>query len=260
VNTRGTLAGAPWLRALTGLLPLFALLGVWELTGLERSITFPRPSTWLAGLQDLYATGALQPALRTTLLTFLVSLAVGTLVGTLIGLLMGAFRRVDRALGPPLDFFRSLPPPAVVPVAGLLLGLTPLTNVVIVVLAILWPILLNTITGFRGVPRVRLDMARTLGLSPSERLFKVVLPSVAPSVMVGVRVAASTALVVTLFVDMLGTGDGLGRQLILSQARFEAGAVWGLLLVTGLLGYVLNLLIGLGEHYAFRNWPAGLRA
>jgi sulfonate transport system permease protein len=252
INTR-------WLRTFTGLLPLLVLLVVWELTGLERSITFPRPSTWLLGLRDLYAEGALQPALRTTVLTFFVALIAGTVVGTCLGLLMGAFRRVDRALGPLLDFFRSLPPPAVVPVTGLLLGLTPLTNVVIVVLAILWPILLNTISGIRGVPRVRLEMARTLGLSPAERLFKVVLPSVAPSVMVGVRIAASTALVVTLFVDMLGTGDGLGRQLILSQARFQAGAVWGLLLVTGLLGYALNLLIGLGEHYAFRNWPAGLR-
>jgi ABC-type nitrate/sulfonate/bicarbonate transport system permease component len=235
------------------------LLGLWQLTGVERSITFPRPSAWLTGLGDLYASGELQPALRTTLLTFFVALVVGTCVGTVIGLLMGAFRRVDRALGPLLDFFRSLPPPVVVPVTGLLLGLTPLTNIVIVVLAILWPILLNTITGIRGVPRVRLEMARTLGLSPVERLFKVVLPSVAPSVMVGVRIAASTALVVTSFVDMLGTGDGLGRQLILSQSRFPAGAAWGLLLLTGLLGYLLNLLIGVGEHYAFRNWPAGLR-
>jgi ABC-type nitrate/sulfonate/bicarbonate transport system permease component len=58
---------------------------------------------------------------------------------------------------------------------------------------------------------------------------------------------------------MLGTGDGLGRQLLLSQQRFQGGAVWGLLLVTGLLGYLLNLAIGLGEHYAFRNWPRGLR-
>jgi ABC-type nitrate/sulfonate/bicarbonate transport system permease component len=244
---------------MVGLLPLVAALLVWQIIGPERSISFPRPETWLLGLGDLLGNGALQPALRTTILTFAASVVMATLIGALLGMLMGASHTVDRALTPIMDFFRSLPPPAIVPVVGLILGLTPLTNVVIVVIAVVWPIVLNTTIGMRGVPRVRLEMARSLGLKPTERLFKVIVPSVAPSVMVGVRIAASSALIVTLLVDMLGTGDGLGRQLLLSQQRFEAGAVWGLLLLTGLLGYLLNMAIELGEHYAFRNWPRGLR-
>jgi ABC-type nitrate/sulfonate/bicarbonate transport system permease component len=245
--------------ALTGLLPLVALLLVWQVVGPARSISYPRPDAWLVGLGNLLDDGTLLPALRTTLLTFAGSLAVATPAGALLGMLMGASDRADRALSPIMDFFRSLPPPVVVPVAGLILGLTPLADVVIVVLAIVWPILLNAMTGMRGVPRVRLEMARTLGLSPTERFFKVVLPSVLPSIMVGVRIAASSALIVTLLVDMLGSGDGLGRQLVLNQQRFQAGAVWGLLLITGVLGYVLNVALGVAEQYAFRNWPRGLR-
>jgi sulfonate transport system permease protein len=248
-----------WTFALTGLLPLLAALVIWQAIGPERSISFPRPQAWLLGIQDMLGNGTLLPALGTTLLTFAVALILAIPIGGVIGMLMGASDRTDRALTPIMDFFRSLPPPAIVAVLGLVLGLTPLTNVVIVVVAVVWPILLNTLTGMRSVPRVRLEMARALGLSPSERLFKIVVPSVAPSVMVGVRIAASSALIVTLLVDMLGTGDGLGRQLILSQQRFQAGAVWGLLLLAGLLGYLLNVGIGLAEHYAFRNWPQGLR-
>lgn len=253
------IAAPRWVTGVAGLLPLVVLLLVWQITGPERSISFPRPDTWLAGLGDLFASGDLLPALRTTLLTFAASVVVATLIGALLGMVMGASDTVDRALTPIMDFFRSLPPPVVVPVVGLILGLTPLTNIVIVVVAVVWPILLNTMIGMRSVPRVRLEMARTLGLTPTERLLKVTVPSVAPSVTVGIRIAASSALVVTLLVDMLGTGDGLGRQLLLSQQRFQAGAVWGLLLLTGLLGYLLNLAIALGEHYAFRNWPRGLR-
>jgi len=248
-----------WTFAITGLLPLVAVLLVWQATGPERSISYPRPTAWLAGLQDMLLNGTLLSALGTTLLTFTVALILAIPIGGCIGMLMGASDRVDRALTPIMDFFRSLPPPAIVPVLGLILGLTPLTNVMIVVVAVVWPILLNTATGMRSVPRVRLEMARTLALSPSERLLKIVVPSVAPSVMVGVRIAASSALIVTLLIDMLGTGDGLGRQLALSQQRFQAGAVWGLLLLTGLLGYLLNVGIELAEHYAFRNWPRGLR-
>ena len=253
------LATPRWAGALTGLLPLVVLLLVWQVIGPARSISYPRPDAWLVGLGNLSSDGTLLPALRTTLLTFLASLVVATPVGALLGMLMGASARVDRALSPIMDFFRSLPPPVVVPVAGLILGLTPLTDVAIVVMAVVWPILLNAMSGMRRVPSVRLEMARTLGLNPTERFFKVVLPSVAPSIVVGVRIAASSALIVTLLVDMLGTGDGLGRQLVLNQQRFQAGAVWGLLLVTGVLGYLLNVLIGLAEHYAFRNWPQGLR-
>jgi ABC-type nitrate/sulfonate/bicarbonate transport system permease component len=144
-------------------------------------------------------------------------------------------------------------------VAGLILGLTLVTNVVIVVIGIVWPILLNTISGMHDVPRVRLDMARSLGLTPMERLTKVVLPSLAPRIMLGVRTAASISLILTLLVDMLGTGDGLGRQLLLHQQRFQANAVWGLLLVTGFFGYAANTLIVVGERYALRHWPAGMR-
>lgn len=254
------LALPSWIRPVTGLLPLLVLLLVWQAIGPARSISYPRPDAWLLGLGNLLTDGTLLPALRTTVLTFAASLLVATPVGALLGMLMGASDRVDRALSPIMDFFRSLPPPVVVPVAGLILGLTPLTDVAIVVLAVVWPILLNAMMGIRGVPRVRLEMARTLGLRPTERFLKVVLPSVAPSVVVGVRIAASSALIVTLLVDMLGTGDGLGRQLVLNQQRFQAGAVWGLLLVSGVLGYLLNLAIGLAEHYAFRNWPRALRA
>jgi ABC-type nitrate/sulfonate/bicarbonate transport system permease component len=244
---------------LTGLLPLALLLVVWQLVGPERSVTFPRPSTWLAGLQAMYADGTLLPAVGTTLLTFVASLIVATAVGAAVGIVMGASQRIDRAFTPILDFFRSLPPPAIVPVAGLILGLTLVTNVVIVVIGIVWPILLNTISGMHDVPRVRLDMARSLGLTPLERLTKVVLPSLAPRIMLGVRTAASISLILTLLVDMLGTGDGLGRQLLLHQQRFQANAVWGLLLVTGFFGYAANTLIVVGERYALRHWPEGRR-
>ena len=95
----------------------------------------------------------------------------------------------------------------------------------------------------RTIPAVRLEMSRTLGLSPVQRWVKVGLPSLTPGVLLGVRVASAMALIVTLLVDIFGTGAGIGRLLIQSQQTFDAAAAWGLLLIVGAFGYLASVLV-----------------
>ena len=77
-------------------------------------------------------------------------------------------------------------------------------SAVVVVLTIVWPILLNTALAVRSVPPVRREMGHALGLARWERLVKILLPSLVPSITVGVRMAVSISLVATLLVDILG--------------------------------------------------------
>ncbi|UNK45633.1 ABC transporter permease [Arthrobacter sulfonylureivorans] len=184
---------------------------------------------------------------------------MATVLGILGGMLIGSSNLLDRALTPFLDFFRAVPPPALVPALGLLLGPTLLSSVTIVVLAIVWPILLNTVTGIRTIPAVRKEMARTLGLTPVERLTKVIFPSLGPNIMTGLRISVSMSLIVTLVTDIIGTGRGLGRLLVDQQQFFESASVWGLLVVIGAFGYLINVLFGLFETAIFSRWPEGAR-
>jgi len=69
------------------------------------------------------------------------------------------------------------------------------------------------------------------------------VPSLIPGAMLGVRVAASMAVIITLLVDIFGAGTGVGRLLLESQQRFDASAAWGLLLIVGLFGYLMSLLL-----------------
>jgi sulfonate transport system permease protein len=239
---------------LRGLLPLAVLLVIWQLTSSTDSRSFPPPSTWPDALVQLQEEGALMPAIRTTLVTFAVAMGIATVLGAALGMLIGASRKLERALTPLMDFFRTLPPPAIVPVLALLLGANIEMAVTVVVLAAIWPILLNTVTAMRSVPPVRLEMARSLGLTRADRLRKVVLPSLAPGIMLGVRVAVSIALIVTLLVDILGTGEGLGRELLLGQQTFRPERVWALLLVIGTFGYLLSAVVAAGEDRLLRTW------
>jgi sulfonate transport system permease protein len=86
-------------------------------------------------------------------------------------------------------------------------------------------------------------MSRTVGLSPVQRLTKVIVPSLTPGLMLGVRVAASLAVIITLLVDIFGAGTGLGRLLLESQQRLDASSAWGLLLMVGVFGYLMSLLL-----------------
>jgi ABC-type nitrate/sulfonate/bicarbonate transport system permease component len=236
-----------------GLLPLATLLAAWQILGDDRSFSFPPPAKWLRSLAEMHEAGTLAPALAATLSTYVLALLVATLAGTGLGIAIGSTPRLDRALTPSLDALATLPGAAIIPVGVLLLGATPLTGVAIVALAIVWPILLNTAMAMRTVPAVRLEAARTLGLGPAARLTKVVLPSLTPAIVLGVRLASSMALVVTLLYDIVGAGEGVGRLLVEHQQRFDAAAAWGLLLVVGSLGALLAAGITGLEARVLRN-------
>src|SRR6266436_2370578 len=105
---------------------------------------FSPPSDWWNGLMLLAKSGRLYPALSATTITLLLGLAVAVIIGTGVGLLIGVFPRFSRAVGPLLEFLRAIPPPAIVPVAILFMGYDERMKLTVVVLAAIWPILLNT--------------------------------------------------------------------------------------------------------------------
>jgi sulfonate transport system permease protein len=223
-----------------GLLPLFSLLIGWQLVAPANSLSFPPPVEWLTALGRLQSEGSLIPAIAHTLSTYLLGLVCATVIGVATGAAIGVSRRIDRALTPSIDFVAAVPGAALVPLVALVLGPTQLSGVAAVALIVSWPILLNAAMAMRAIPVVRLEMSRTLGLSLAQRWGKVVLPSLAPGIMLGVRVASALALIITLLVDIFGTGMGIGRLLVEGQQRFDASAAWGLLLIIGAFGYLAS--------------------
>jgi ABC-type nitrate/sulfonate/bicarbonate transport system permease component len=242
------------MRAGRGFLPLVALLAGWQMFGDTASIALPPPTAWIRSLARMHADGVLPAALAATLSTYLLGLAVAVVAGALAGAAIGSSRRVDRALTPASDFIATVPGAAFVPVAVLLLGTGRLSGVVTVALAVVWPVLLNTVTATRAIPSVRLDTARTLGLSPAQRWWKFVLPSLAPAIVLGTRVASSIAMIVALLVDIFGTGHGVGRLLVERQQNLDAPAVWGLLLLIGAAGYLTATALARVEARILRHW------
>jgi ABC-type nitrate/sulfonate/bicarbonate transport system permease component len=238
-----------------GLLPIGALLAAWQILQTGNSPYFPPPSEWWKGLTALAANGLLAPALLATIETMALGILFATLVGGTIGLIVGSSYRLHRATGPLLEFLRAIPPPAIVPVAILFMGYVDRMKLTVVVLAAIWPILLNSSSATQRVNPLLLDVARTFHLSRLDRMWRIVLPAVTPAILLGVRVALPLAVVVTLLVEMLTSIDGIGALMIGAQRNFQSSQVYGLLVLVGLVGLLLNFLFATLEAMLLRRWP-----
>lgn len=228
---------------LRGLLPLALGLLLWQVLGSPASPYFPVPWEWLHALQGLSAAGRLWPAVVTTLTSFASALVLSVIVGSALGILLGRSKLLDRLLGPTLEFGRTMPAGALVPVAVLIMGYTSSMTLVVVVLTSFWPILLNTRTGARGISEDRLDTARMLRLSWLATQRKILLPSVVPSIQLGTQIAAPITLIIVLLVEILTQVSGIGREIALAQSVFRSATVYGLVALTGLFGLAVNWII-----------------
>ena len=229
---------------LRGLLPLAIGLALWQVLGSPSSPYFPVPSEWIHALLALSVTGRLWPAVVTTLTSFAAALVFSVIIGSFLGILLGRSKLLDRLLGPTLEFSRTMPAGALVPVAVLIMGYTSSMTLLVVVVTSFWPILLNTRAGARGISQDRLDTARVLRLSWWTTQWQIVLPSVVPSIQLGTQIAAPITLIIVLLVEILTQVSGVGREIALAQSVFRSATVYGLVALTALFGLVVNWIIG----------------
>jgi ABC-type nitrate/sulfonate/bicarbonate transport system permease component len=254
---KGSAFGRMWqtLPSPRGLLPLLVLFAAWQLLQTGNSPYFPPPSAWWAGLVQIAAGGRLLPASLATLQTIAVGLLLAIAAGTAVGVLTGISPRVARALGPLLEFCRAMPPPAIVPLVILFLGYDERMKLTIVAVSAMWPILLNTSAAIQQIHPLLNDVATTFHLSLLERIRLIVIPSIVPSILLGIRIALPLTIVLTLLVEILTSIEGIGALMIAAQRNFQSGQVYGLLVLVGLFGFVINNAFSLLQAVILRRWP-----
>jgi ABC-type nitrate/sulfonate/bicarbonate transport system permease component len=180
----------------------------------------------------------LLPSLGRMLAGYVIAIAVGVALGALLGL----SRTVSTALDPVLQFLRALPPPALIPVSLLVFGAGDSAKVFLIALGALWPVLLNTVDGVRGVDPVALDMARCYRVPATARLLRLVLPAALPRIFAGARTALAIAIILMVVSELVGADNGVGYFVQLSQRGFDIPEMWAGTVLLGLLGFAFNAL------------------
>ena len=158
---------------------------------------------------------------------------------------MGWSRSTDQAIGPSVEFVRAIPSAAIVPVFVLILGAGYGTNVTIIVLGTMWPVVLATRAAVRRMDPLLHDVSRVLRLGRMREFWSITLPSLLPSIVGGIKIMAPMTLIVTLLVEIVTGTAGIGGILVAAQQRFIADQVFGMVLVAG----IIALIVSAGVEY-----------
>lgn len=164
-------------------------------------------------------------------------------IGIPLGLLMGQIRLIEEALDPILQLFRQTSALALYPVFILMLGLGEASKVFVIFWATLFPVLLATTGGVKEVDARLIEMARTYGASRVTVFRRVVLPAALPAIFVGLRLSATTALLLLIASEMIGANKGVGFQVMNAQYNFQIPLMFAAIFLLAGLGLVANALL-----------------
>lgn len=203
----------------------------------------PAPSAIILGAGELAASGELADATLQTLASVFLGWSIAVAAGVSFGLLLGASPAARRWSLATIELLRPMPAIAFVPVALLLFGFSIETELMVIVLPALWPVLVNTMGGVTGVHARLADVGRTLQLSRAAMLRKVMLPAAMPAILVGVRLSLTLALVLAVLAEMVGNPAGLGYAVVTQQQALRPDLMFASVTVIGLLGLALNALL-----------------
>lgn len=236
------------LLPLVGPLLLFAF---WELVIAAqwvKPVLLPPPGETLAHLWDSVITGAIREdfmsTLGRTLTAFGIAVAIGVPLGVVLGSSVSAYRSVEFLI----DFFRSTPSSALIPLFMLIFGISDANKVAIAAFAAVLLVLFNSAYGVMNAKKTRVMAAQIMGVSRWHVFKDVMLMESLAQTFVGLRTGVSMALVIVIVAEMfIGSETGLGHRIIDAQQVFNVKDMYTSILITGALGYFLNLAFLLVE-------------
>jgi ABC-type nitrate/sulfonate/bicarbonate transport system permease component len=242
-------SGVPLATIALVILPLL----VWEVVaraGLVTTLFFPAPSTSAVALMDLATSGILLNDLAATLGRLVRGFLGGAAAGVAVGTVLGSSSRAYRVINPLVALAHPVPKIALLPLALLVFGVGETAKIVIIAVSTFFPLVINTTVGVREVGSEYLDVARSYGARRSLVLRRVVLPGSLPAVVSGARLGFNTALVVTIAIELISAGDGLGARVWSSWQQFRADRLFATLAVIAVLGLVGSWLLEALERRA----------
>jgi NitT/TauT family transport system permease protein len=179
-------------------------------------------------------------------------LLAAALLAIPLGILMGMFPRVEVATRVIVDFGRSFPVIALLPILVLLLGATAMMKVVAITIACFFPILLQTIYGARRLDPTIVDTVRSFRIPGHLRFFKVLLPAAGPFIATGLRIATTVSILVAVGVEIVSLTPGLGREIALSRSYNETATTFAYIVYAGLLGVGITAIWDFAEARLLR--------
>jgi ABC-type nitrate/sulfonate/bicarbonate transport system permease component len=224
-----------------GLVAFLALGEAVPRLGLVKEAYFPPTSRIASAFWDEIRDGAFWSALGDTLTGWALGLAIAVGAGIVVGVLVSVVPYLREATASTIEFLRPIPSVALIPLAVLLYGTELRSVLLLVVYASFWQVLIQVLYGVQDVDPVAEETARSYGLGTWARVRHVLWPTALPYVMTGVRLAAAVALILAITAELVIGAPGLGARIAVAQTSQAVPEMYALIVVTGLLGLLINV-------------------
>lgn len=250
---------SPAVLGLIGLVALVLLVEILPRVGILPRRYFPTSSEIGAALGRLVGESSFWVAVGDTLQGWALGLGISAVAGVVIGILIGMSRFTRELTASTIEFLRPIPSVALIPIAVLLFGSDIESKLMLVIYASFWQILIQVLYGVQDVDPVAQDTARAYGLGPWARVRHVTWPTALPYVMTGLRLAAAVALILAVTSELVIGNPGLGKLLANAQSSGAVTSTYAIVVVTGILGVLVNVIFRAVERRAL-SWHPSQRA
>ena len=238
------------------LVSIVVVLVAWEIGGRRINPLFMSyPSAILRAGIAMFASGELITAVASSLQTLLVGFVTASVIGIVVGLLIGRYRSVDAATDWLINALYATPLIAIIPLVILWFGLGDSAKLFIVTILAVFPVLINTASGVKNIPRSLIDVGTAFAANERQVFLKIIIPAVTPFIMTGLRLGIGRAIIGMVAAEFFTAITGLGALIVKYGNQYDTASMFVPILLLMLLGVGLTSLVRKFEEM-FAPWRA----
>lgn len=239
---------------------VLAALATWQVVSVTEvnSNTLPSVTEVAAASFALLSDASTWVAVRDTYVALAASIGLAFVIAVPLGVLIGRVRFAYRSTRFLVDFLRTVPGLALLPLASLLFGTSLSTQLMIVVPTCIWPLLLQTCYGARDIDPLLMDVSKMYRFSRRATSCWVVLASCAEYLATGLRLAIIMGFIATVGTELVAGTPGIGLSLANAQAVGATLDVYAYTLIIALMGFITTILVVMAER-AVIPWRVSAR-
>jgi NitT/TauT family transport system permease protein len=220
---------------------LVVLLLSWQFAVTDATVPyFSRPTLVAARLYDLLSHHDIYRHIYVTLIEIAVGYAIGAIVGLTLGFILGRSEFLSAALQPYIIGLYSIPKVALAPVFIIWLGLGIASKIAVVFVTSFFLVFFNTYAGLLAVNEELVRLARLMGASWPQALWRVILPAAAPQIFLGLRTAVPYAVIGAVIGEYIGANEGLGYFILYASQTYDAPSLFSGIIILVAIVFAVN--------------------
>lgn len=218
-------------------------IAIWWFVTSKGIVGLPTPAQVLAQIVVQAESGVLFEDALASLGRVMAGFVLGVLVAIPVGFLMGWYRIARGIIEPYVQFFRTIPPLAIIPLAIVTMGIEETPKIFVIFLAAFLSSVVATYQGVIGVDRTLINAARVLGAGDFTIFRRVVIPASVPYIMVGVRIGLGSSWATVVAAELIAAQSGLGFRMQQAQLYYDLPTIFVSLVAIGVLGLVMDRIV-----------------